>query len=235
MQNSETKKIIVAIDGFSSCGKSTMAKNLARETNYIYIDTGAMYRAVSLFCIQNGWMTENEMDIESIDKNISDIKLEFINNDKGNADIYLNGENVESQIRTLEVANGASRVSTIAAVRKELVRQQQLMGSQKGIVMDGRDIGTVVFPDAELKIFLTASPEIRAKRRMDELNAKDETVNYEEVLSNVIERDYRDQNRTESPLRKADDAIVIDNSDLTPTQQQQILRDLFVQKIKSDQ
>lgn len=235
MQNSETKKIIVAIDGFSSCGKSTMAKNLAREANYIYIDTGAMYRAVSLFCIRNGWMTENEMDIESIDKNISDIKLEFINNDKGNADIYLNGENVESQIRTLEVANGASRVSTIAAVRKELVRQQQLMGSQKGIVMDGRDIGTVVFPDAELKIFLTASPEIRAKRRMDELNAKDETVNYEEVLSNVIERDYRDQNRTESPLRKADDAIVIDNSDLTPTQQQQILRDLFVQKIKSDQ
>lgn len=235
MQNSETKKIIVAIDGFSSCGKSTMAKNLAREANYIYIDTGAMYRAVSLFCIRNGWMTENEMDIESIDKNISEIRLEFINNDKGNADIYLNGENVESQIRTLEVANGASRVSTIAAVRKELVRQQQLMGSQKGIVMDGRDIGTVVFPDAELKIFLTASPEIRAKRRMDELNAKDETVNYEEVLSNVIERDYRDQNRTESPLRKADDAIVIDNSDLTPTQQQQILRDLFVQKIKSDQ
>lgn len=235
MQNSETKKIIVAIDGFSSCGKSTMAKNLAREANYIYIDTGAMYRAVSLFCIQNGWMTENEMDIESIDKNISEIRLEFINNDKGNADIYLNGENVESQIRTLEVANGASRVSTIAAVRKELVRQQQLMGTHKGIVMDGRDIGTVVFPDAELKIFLTASPEIRAKRRMDELNAKDETVNYEEVLSNVIERDYRDQNRTESPLRKADDAIVIDNSDLTPTQQQQILRDLFVQKIKSDQ
>ncbi len=235
MQNSETKKIIVAIDGFSSCGKSTMAKNLAREANYIYIDTGAMYRAVSLFCIRTGWMTENEMDIESIDKNISDIKLEFINNDKGNADIYLNGENVESQIRTLEVANGASRVSTIAAVRKELVRQQQLMGTHKGIVMDGRDIGTVVFPDAELKIFLTASPEIRAKRRMDELNAKDETVNYEEVLSNVIERDYRDQNRTESPLRKADDAIVIDNSDLTPTQQQQILRDLFVQKIKSDQ
>lgn len=235
MQNSVTKKIIVAIDGFSSCGKSTMAKNLAREANYIYIDTGAMYRAVSLFCIRNGWMTENEMDIESIDKNISNIKLEFINNNKGNADIYLNGENVESQIRTLEVANGASRVSTLAAVRKELVRQQQLMGTEKGIVMDGRDIGTVVFPDAELKIFLTASPEIRAKRRMDELNAKDETVNYEDVLANVVERDYRDQNRTESPLRKADDAIVIDNSELSPTQQQQILRDLFLQKIKSDQ
>lgn len=235
MQNSVTKKIIVAIDGFSSCGKSTMAKNLAREANYIYIDTGAMYRAVSLFCIRNGWMTENEMDIESIDKNISNIKLEFVNNNKGNADIYLNGENVESQIRTLEVANGASRVSTLAAVRKELVRQQQLMGTEKGIVMDGRDIGTVVFPDAELKIFLTASPEIRAKRRMDELNAKDETVNYEDVLANVVERDYRDQNRTESPLRKADDAIVIDNSELSPTQQQQILRDLFLQKIKSDQ
>lgn len=232
MQNSNTKKIIVAIDGFSSCGKSTMAKNLAYESNYIYIDTGAMYRAVSLFCIRKGWMTENDMDIESINNNISNIKLEFINNDKGNADIYLNGENVESQIRTLEVANGASRVSTIAKVRSELVRQQQLMGSEKGIVMDGRDIGTVVFPDAELKIFLTASPEIRAKRRMKELNAKAEKVNFEDVLANVIERDDRDQNRTESPLRRADDAIIIDNTELNPTEQQKILRNLFLEKTK---
>lgn len=232
MQNSNTKKIIVAIDGFSSCGKSTMAKNLAREADYIYIDTGAMYRAVSLYCLRNGWMTENSMDINSINSNISNIKLEFVNSSNGNADIYLNGENVESQIRTLEVANGASRVSTLAAVRTELVRQQQLMGKTKGIVMDGRDIGTVVFPDAELKIFLTASPEIRAKRRMEEMMAKGETVSYEDVLANVKERDHRDQNRTESPLRKADDAIEIDNSELNPAQQQQILTDLFLQKIK---
>ena len=232
MQNSNKKKIIVAIDGFSSCGKSTMAKNLAREADYIYIDTGAMYRAVSLYCLRNGWMTENSMDINSINSNISNIKLEFVNSSNGNADIYLNGENVESQIRTLEVANGASRVSTLAAVRTELVRQQQLMGKTKGIVMDGRDIGTVVFPDAELKIFLTASPEIRAKRRMEEMMAKGETVSYEDVLANVKERDHRDQNRTESPLRKADDAIEIDNSELNPAQQQQILTDLFLQKIK---
>lgn len=234
MQNSNTKKIIVAIDGFSSCGKSTMAKNLARKADYIYIDTGAMYRAVSLYCLRNGWMTENEMDIDSINNNISNIRLEFVNNASGNADIYLNGENVESQIRTLEVANGASKVSTIAAVRKELVRQQQLMGTKKGIVMDGRDIGTVVFPDAELKIFLTATPEIRAKRRMLELNVKDETVSYEDVLANVVERDHRDQNRTESPLRKANDAIEIDNSALNPAQQQQILMDLFIQKTLSE-
>ena len=232
MQNSNKKKIIVAIDGFSSCGKSTMAKNLAREADYIYIDTGAMYRAVSLYCLRNGWMTENSMDINSINSNISNIRLEFVNSSNGNADIYLNGENVESQIRTLEVANGASRVSTLAAVRTELVRQQQLMGKTKGIVMDGRDIGTVVFPDAELKIFLTASPEIRAKRRMEEMMAKSETVSYEDVLANVKERDHRDQNRTESPLRKADDAIEIDNSELNPAQQQQILTDLFLQKIK---
>ena len=232
MQNSNKKKIIVAIDGFSSCGKSTMAKNLAREADYIYIDTGAMYRAVSLYCLRNGWMTENSMDINSINSNISNIRLEFVNSSNGNADIYLNGENVESQIRTLEVANGASRVSTLAAVRTELVRQQQLMGKTKGIVMDGRDIGTVVFPDAELKIFLTASPEIRAKRRMEEMMAKGETVSYEDVLANVKERDHRDQNRTESPLRKADDAIEIDNSELNPAQQQQILTDLFLQKIK---
>lgn len=234
MQNLNTKKIIVAIDGFSSCGKSTMAKNLARKADYIYIDTGAMYRAVSLYCLRNGWMTENEMDIESINNSISNIRLEFVNNASGNADIYLNGENVESQIRTLEVANGASRVSTLSAVRTELVRQQQLMGTTKGIVMDGRDIGTVVFPNAELKIFLTATPEIRAKRRMEEINAKDETVSFDDVLANVVERDHRDQNRTESPLRKADDAIEIDNSALNLDQQQQILMDLFMQKTLSN-
>lgn len=225
------KKIIVAIDGFSSCGKSTMAKALARETGYIYVDTGAMYRAVSLFCIRNGWMTETEMNVELIEQNISTIRLEFKSNSEGKTEIYLNGENVEHEIRTLTVANGASRVSTIGAVRRELVRQQQLMGISKGIVMDGRDIGTVVFPDAELKIFLTASPETRAKRRMDEMIARGETVNFEEVLANVAERDERDQNRAESPLRKAEDAIIIDNTLLTQAEQQQQLKSLFEQKV----
>jgi cytidylate kinase len=224
------KKIIVAIDGFSSCGKSTMAKELARETGYIYVDSGAMYRAVSLFCIQNGWMTESEINEEVLENHISAIKIEFKTNSEGKSETFLNGKNVENEIRTLEVANGASRVSTLGFVRRELVRQQQLMGLQKGIVMDGRDIGTVVFPDAELKLFLTATPEIRAKRRMDEMTAKGETVNYEEVLANVKERDDRDLNRSESPLRKANDAIILDNSNLTPAEQRQILRTLFEEK-----
>ena len=224
------KKIIVAVDGFSSCGKSTMAKELARETGYIYVDTGAMYRAVSLFCIRKGLMTDNEMNEEAIACELENMQLEFKTNEIGKSEIYLNGENVESSIRTLEVANGASRVSTLGAVRRELVRQQQIMGHSKGIVMDGRDIGTVVFPQAELKIFLTASPEIRAQRRLDEMKAKGEAVDYESVLANVKERDERDVNRTESPLRKADDAIEIDNSNLTPTEQQQILRTLFAEK-----
>jgi CMP/dCMP kinase len=224
------KKIVVAIDGFSSCGKSTMAKELAREAGYIYVDTGAMYRAVSLFCIQNGWMTETEINSEELEKHIHSIRIEFKTNAEGKSETYLNGKNVENEIRTLEVANGASRVSTLGFVRRELVRQQQLMGLRKGIVMDGRDIGTVVFPQAELKIFLTASPEIRAKRRLDEMAFNGETVNYNEVLDNVKERDDRDQNRAESPLRKADDAVVIDNSFLTREEQREILRTLFAEK-----
>lgn len=224
------KKIIVAIDGFSSCGKSTMAKELARETGYIYVDTGAMYRAVSLFCIRNGWMTNTGMNESDIEKNISAIKLEFKANAEGKAEMYLNGENVENEIRTLQVANGASRVSTLGFVRRELVRQQQKMGLQKGIVMDGRDIGTVVFPDAELKIFVTATAEIRAQRRFDEMIAKGEDTDYLDVLANVKERDDRDQNRAESPLRRADDAIVLDNSSLSISQQQEILRTLFAEK-----
>jgi cytidylate kinase len=224
------KKIIVAIDGFSSCGKSTMAKELAREAGYIYVDTGAMYRAVSLFCIENGWMTETEIKNEEIEKHIHSIRIEFKTNSQGISETYLNGRNVEKGIRTLEVANGASRVSTLGFVRRELVRQQQLMGLGKGIVMDGRDIGTVVFPTAELKIFLTASPEIRAQRRLDEMIAKGEAVNYEEVLANVKERDDRDQNRAESPLRQAEDAIIIDNSNLTREKQREILRTLFAEK-----
>lgn len=221
------KKIIVAIDGFSSCGKSTMAKELALETGYIYVDTGAMYRAVSLYCLRKGWILAGKVDVETIEQNIADIKLEFRNNAEGKAEIYLDGENVEQQIRTLEVADGASRISTIGAVRRELVRQQQLMGEEKGIVMDGRDIGTVVFPQAELKVFLTASPEIRAQRRMDEMKAKGQEISYEAVLANVKERDERDQTRAESPLRRADDAFVIDNTDLTPDEQQDLLRTLF--------
>lgn len=220
-------KIIVAIDGFSSCGKSTMAKTLAKNVGYIYVDTGAMYRAVSLYAIQNGWMDESTIDEENLKKNIEKIHISFKTNEEGKQETYLNGENVEPKIRTLEVANGASRISTIGFVRRELVRQQQLMGKEKGIVMDGRDIGTVVFPDAELKIYLTAAPEVRAQRRFDELIAKGENVNYSDVLANVKERDERDQNRSESPLKQADDAIVLDNSTFTLQQQQEILQTLF--------
>ena len=207
-----------------------MAKELAREAGYIYVDSGAMYRAVSLFCIQNGWLTDTDINIEELERNIETIHISFKTNNDGKSETYMNGKNVENEIRTLEVANGASRVSTLGFVRWELVRQQQLMGDDKGIVMDGRDIGTVVFPTAELKIFLTASPEIRAKRRLDEMAAKGESANYEAVLANVIERDDRDQNRAESPLRKADDAIVIDNSNLTRDEQREILRTLFNEK-----
>ena len=224
------KNIIVAIDGFSSCGKSTMAKELAREAGYIYVDSGAMYRAVSLFCIQRGWISDTDINASELEKNIESIHIEFRTNTTGISETYLNGQNVEKEIRSLEVANGASRVSTLGFVRRELVRQQQLMGEKKGIVMDGRDIGTVVFPKAELKIFVTASPEIRAQRRLDEMKAKGEDAIFEEVLANVVERDERDQNRTESPLRQANDAVVIDNSHLTREEQNILLRTLFEER-----
>ncbi|MBP9016278.1 MAG: (d)CMP kinase [Paludibacteraceae bacterium] len=224
------KKIVVAIDGFSSGGKSTMAKDLAQDVGYTYIDSGAMYRAVALYALRNGWITKNDIDIEELKKNIGSLKIDFKPNEQGVSETYLNGENVEKEIRTLEVANAASRVSALDFVRKELVRQQQQMGLQKGIVMDGRDIGTVVFPQAELKIFLTASPEIRARRRMEEMLAKGEKVSFEEVLANIKERDERDLHRAESPLRKADDAIIIDNSNLTRNEQRELLKTLFYQK-----
>jgi cytidylate kinase len=224
------KKIVVAIDGFSSGGKSTMAKDLAQDVGYTYIDSGAMYRAVALYALRNGWITENDIDIEELKKNIGSLKIDFKPNEQGVSETYLNGEKVEKEIRTLEVANAASRVSALDFVRKELVRQQQQMGLQKGIVMDGRDIGTVVFPQAELKIFLTASPEIRARRRMEEMLAKGEKVSFEEVLANIKERDERDLHRAESPLRKADDAIIIDNSNLTRNEQRELLKTLFYQK-----
>lgn len=221
------KRIIVAIDGYSSCGKSTMAKDLARRVGYVYVDTGAMYRAVSLYALRHGIITADSIDEQRLQQVIGNIEIGFRTNADGKQETYLNGENVEQAIRTLEVANGASRVSTIGFVRRELVRQQQRMGAQKGIVMDGRDIGTVVFPDAELKLFLTASPEVRAQRRYDEMCAKGETADYAQVLDNVKERDYRDTHRAESPLRQAPDAILIDNSHLTPTEQNALLQRLF--------
>ncbi|MCL2596760.1 MAG: (d)CMP kinase [Paludibacter sp.] len=225
------KKIIVAIDGLSSCGKSTMAKDLAQQTGYIYVDTGAMYRAVALFSIQNGWLKQNFIDEENLKKNISHIKISFRTNADGIQETYLNECNVERKIRTLEVANAASRVSTLGFVRQEMVRQQQLMGSEKGIVMDGRDIGTVVFPQAELKIFVTARAEARAMRRMKELQARGEKPDFEKVLANIKERDLRDTTRQESPLIKAKDAILFDNSDITRQEQKKNFLKIFKERI----
>ncbi len=227
------KKIVVAVDGYSSCGKSTIAKELAKYAGYIYIDTGAMYRSVGLYALKNGWITENGVDEKSLKNSIGNLKISFQANANGTQDTFLNDKNVEKEIRTLEVSDAASRISTFSFVRQELVRQQQLMGSEKGIVMDGRDIGTVVFPNAELKIFLTASPEIRAKRRFDEMVAKGESPIYEDVLANVKERDLRDTTRQESPLKQAEDAIVVDNSDLSREEQSEIIKKLFQEKTKS--
>ena len=214
-------KIIVAIDGYSSCGKSTIAKALAKYAGYTYVDTGAMYRAIGLYSLRNG-LTE-EADIVAAHPKI---QVAFILVD-GAQHVTLNSEDVESQIRTLEAGNCASRISQIKAVRAFLVAQQQAMGEAKGIVMDGRDIGTVVFPKAELKLFLTASPEVRAQRRYDELVAKGEQPKFEDVLADVNDRDYRDTHRAESPLKQAEDAIVVDNSNMTPDEQMQVIYDLF--------
>ena len=221
------EKINIAVDGFSSCGKSTIAKGLAKELGYTYIDSGAMYRAVALFAYRNGWMTDTEINEAGLQKHIPEIEISFETNSEGQQETYLNGENVEKEIRSLEIGNGASRVSTLGFVRRELVRQQQAMGKKKGVVMDGRDIGTVVFPDAEFKIFLTATPEVRAQRRFDELQAKGNPVSYEETLANVRERDERDTTRTESPLRKAADAIELDNSHISINEQLQWAIDMF--------
>ncbi|MBP7965116.1 MAG: (d)CMP kinase [Paludibacteraceae bacterium] len=226
------KKIIVAIDGLSSCGKSTMAKELAKNVGYVYVDTGAMYRAVSLYSIRKGWMTANTINETELEKQIGSIVISFKTTPDGRQETYLNGENVEREIRTLEVANGASRVSTIGFVRRELVRQQQRMGIEKGIVMDGRDIGTVVFPNAELKVFVTASAEVRAQRRYDELLAKGQAEDFEAVLANVKERDERDTNRVESPLKQAPDALLIDNSLLNREEQRDLLRKWFDERTR---
>lgn len=214
------KKIVIAIDGYSSCGKSTLAKSLARKLGYAFIDSGAMYRAVTLYALRHQMIENGKPDEETIINSLEHINITFQydqSTDKNTT--FLNGENVEEEIRKLEVSENVSPVSATGEVRREMVRQQQRMGQQKGIVMDGRDIGTVVFPEAELKIFMTASPEIRAQRRFLELSLKGESVSLEEIKKNLASRDYIDQNRAESPLRQAIDALVLDNSHLTPDEQ----------------
>lgn len=223
------KKITIAIDGYSSCGKSTMAKDLAREVGYIYVDTGAMYRAVTLFAMRNGvFDAEGNIDEARLKALLPDVKLTFkLNSETKLPEVCLNGENVERYIRTLEVSQHVSPIAALPFVREKLVEQQQAMGKEKGIVMDGRDIGTVVFPDAELKIFVTASAEIRAQRRFKELEAKGMPANFDEILQNVEQRDYIDTHRETSPLRQADDALVLDNSHLTIADQKVWLMEKF--------
>ncbi len=214
------KKITIAIDGFSSTGKSTLAKELAKYLGYVYVDTGAMYRAVALFAMQNGYIGKDFFDIQSLINGLPYIKLVFkFNHDLGFAEMFLNGVNVEVAIRTIEVSSFVSLVAEISEVRSKLVEQQQEMGKSKGIVMDGRDIGTVVFPDADLKIFMTASPRTRAERRYKELKRKGDNVTFDEVLKNVEERDYIDTHRADSPLIKAEDAIEFDNSTISKEEQ----------------
>lgn len=221
------KKITIAIDGFSSTGKSTLAKQLANHLGYVFVDTGAMYRAITFFAINNGYISKVYFDKQSLINSLSAIKIKFIFNvDLGFAETYLDGENVEKQIRTLEVSKFVSQVAEISEVRAKLVEQQQEMGKNKAIVMDGRDIGTVVFTNAELKIFMTASAETRAERRFDELIAKGENVTLEEVLNNVQKRDYIDTHREDSPLVMAEDAIEIDNSYLNKQQQFDVVLEL---------
>jgi cytidylate kinase len=244
------KKITIAIDGHSSCGKSTMAKDLAREVGYVYVDTGAMYRSVTLFALRNGLFKEFRdeslefrdeslefrdmaIDEEALRQRMPEIKISFkFNAETGRPDTYLNGELVEQEIRTMEVSNHVSPIAALGFVREAMVAQQQQMGKDKGVVMDGRDIGTVVFPDAELKVFVTASAEVRAQRRYDELKGKGMEADYDEILKNVQERDYIDSHREVSPLKKADDALELDNSNMTIAEQKQWLLDRFNEAVK---
>lgn len=222
------KKITIAIDGHSSCGKSTMAKDLAREVGYVYVDTGAMYRSVTLFALRNGLFTDDDINEEELRRRMPEIHISFkFNPETGRPDTYLNGELVEKDIRTMEVSNKVSPIAALGFVREAMVAQQQQMGKDKGVVMDGRDIGTTVFPDAELKVFVTASAEVRAQRRYDELKAKGMDADFDDILKNVQERDYIDSHREVSPLRKADDAIELDNSHMTIPEQKQWLLDRF--------
>ncbi|MFV5684583.1 (d)CMP kinase [Flavobacterium sp. GB2R13] len=228
------KKITIAIDGFSSTGKSTLAKQLANHLGYVYVDTGAMYRAVTFFAMQNGYINADSFDKETLINSLPSIKLQFkFNPDLGFAEMYLNDVHVEKEIRTIEVSNFVSKVAEISEVRAKLVEQQKEMGKDKAIVMDGRDIGTIVFPDAELKIFMTAGADTRAQRRFDELQEKGDSVTYEEVLKNVEERDYIDTHRKDSPLVMADDAIEIDNSYLTREEQFKVVLDLVDEVVKT--
>lgn len=228
------KKITIAIDGFSSTGKSTLAKQIANELGYVYVDTGAMYRAVTFYAMQNNWVSETHLDKESLVEDLHNINLRFqFNSELGFAEMFLNDRNVEQEIRTLEVSQNVSKIAEISEVRAKLVEQQQEMGKDKGVVMDGRDIGTVVFPDAELKIFMTASAKTRAERRFQELLEKGQRVTFEDVLENVEQRDYIDTNREDSPLVQAQDAIVIDNSSLSKEQQFNLVLQLVKDKINS--
>lgn len=228
------KKITIAIDGHSSCGKSTMAKDLAREVGYVYVDTGAMYRSVTLYALRNGLFTEGGINEEALRQQMANIQISFkFNAETGRPDTYLNGELVEHDIRTMEVSNHVSPIATLGFVREAMVAKQQQMGKDKGVVMDGRDIGTVVFPDAELKVFVTASAKVRAQRRYDELKAKGMEADFDEILKNVEERDYIDSHREVSPLRKADDAIELDNSNMTIAEQKQWLMDRFNEAVKA--
>lgn len=229
------KKITIAIDGFSSTGKSTVAKQLAKALGYIYVDSGAMYRAVTYYAMQNNFIKADGFDTNALIENLSNIHIAFTYNDTlGFAEVYLNGENIENAIRTLVVSQYVSQVAEVSEVRKLLVKQQQQMGKEKGVVMDGRDIGTVVFPDAELKLFMTASAKTRAERRFQELTEKNEKVTFEEVLENVKSRDYIDSTREDSPLKMADDAIEIDNSNLTLEIQFKMILELAESAIKEN-
>jgi cytidylate kinase len=227
------RKITIAIDGFSSCGKSTMAKDLAKRIGYVYVDSGAMYRAVTLYAMEHGCFNGEQLDVEKLRSKMGDIHISFLfNPETGKPDTYLNNIKVEDRIRTMEVSERVSIVAALDFVRSEMVAQQQAFGKEKGVVMDGRDIGTTVFPDAELKIFLTASPEIRAQRRYDELKAKGQEASFDEILENVKERDYLDQHREVSPLVQAEDAILLDNSHLTIEEQNDWLMNEYLKRIE---
>ncbi|MGM9673051.1 MAG: (d)CMP kinase [Bacteroidaceae bacterium] len=229
------KKITIAIDGHSSCGKSTMAKDLAQKIGYVYIDTGAMYRAVTLYAMRHGLISEGKVKAEALQEEMSHISISFqLNTETNRPDTYLNGEYVEREIRTMEVSHHVSQIAALPFVRTAMVEMQREMGKEKGVVMDGRDIGTVVFPTAELKIFVTASAEIRAQRRYDELIAKGEKCQLADILENVKQRDYLDSTRETSPLRRADDAIVLDNSNMTIEEQSEWLMKEYLKKASKE-
>ena len=233
MENN-TQKIVIAIDGFSSCGKSTFAKAIAARLGYIFIDTGAMYRAVTLYALEQGAIVEGKVDEAAVVALLPEVNITFkFNAERGASDVYVNGELAEGKIRSIEVSNCVSSVSSIREVREKLVAMQQQMGRERGVVMDGRDIGTVVFPDAELKIFMTAEPKVRAERRYAELTAKGDKVTMEEILENVISRDKADMERVISPLRQAEDAVVLDNSYMSVEEQMAWFMERYEQIVKA--